>query len=527
MNLNLFFPEEFIINDVEIEDNSITINLASVNVLSECPICKRNSERIHSSYGRMLYDLKMLGKTVVIKLLSRKFFCDETSCSRKIFTERFENFIKPYSRRTERLNEVLVKLAFSLSSEAASRISKYVFSELSADTFIRIIRNQQISIKSNYRCIGIDDWAFRKGSTYGTLICDLETHQPIEVLKDRTTKTLANWLKDHKSIEIVTRDRANAYTKAVDDTLPEAVQMADKWHLLKNMSETLNSILQSHYTKGITVENTPETKKEITGKVKATKQEIQHQTRLEKSMELIEETKRLYASGVTQKEISKLLGISKKTIYRYLRRTEPTYSSSRGRGSILDEFSKDIKDQFFKGIKSKNILSYIREKGYNGSDSLFRMYLSELKKLKAVSASESETNSSKKLIKREKLFKLFWKKYEDLTDSDQELLNKIIQISLELSRVYQAVQSYREIIRESNLYSFQLWIENNIKSEISHIKKFTQSLKKDKTAISNTLKYGYTNAVLEGHVNRLKNIKRMMYGRANFDLLRQRVLFTN
>jgi len=190
---------------------------------------------------------------VTIKLLSRKFFCDNSSCSRSIFTERFKNLVKAYSRRTERLNEALVKFAFSLSSEAASRVSKYIFPKLSADTFIRIIRKEYIEIKSNYKYIGIDDWAFRKGISYGTLICDLETPRPIEILKDRTTKNLADWLKNRKDTELITRDRANSYSKAVDDILPSAIQIADKWHLLKNIGDTLNSILQSQYTNGVNI----------------------------------------------------------------------------------------------------------------------------------------------------------------------------------------------------------------------------------------------------------------------------------
>jgi transposase len=465
------------------------------------------------------------GKAVTIQLFSRKFFCDNSVCSRSIFTERFGSLIRASSRRTERLNEALVKFAFSLSSEVVSRISKYIFPQLSADTFIGIIGKERLVIESDYNFIGIDDWAFRKGLTYGTLICDLKTHRPIELLKDRTTKTLADWLKDHKDIELVTRDRANAYSKAVDDALPSAIQIADKWHLLKNMGDTLNSILQSQYTKGITIENTQKHKEETMRDMKPTQQEMQRQTRMSENMELIEETKRLYTSGIKQKEISTLLGISKKTIYRYLRRSEPTYSSTKVRGSILDEYIKEIDELFIEGTSSKDILANIRQIGYEGCESLFRIYLSKLNKLKVSSNNENNITSASKLVKRERLYKLFWRNYDELTEKNQLILNEIIQSSLQLSKIYQSVQSFREIISDKNSSSLVHWIDDNIKSEIIHIKKFAQSLKKDVVAVSNTLKHEYTNAVLEGHVNRLKNIKRMMYGRANFDLLRQRVLF--
>ena len=385
MDISSFFTKDFVIDGIEVEDSSINLNISFSSKFSTCPKCGVKSERVHSRYTRTIHDLIAFGKIVVIQLFSRKFFCENPSCSRSIFTERFETLIKPYSRRTERLNEALVKFAFSLSSEAASRISKYIFPHLSTDTFIRIIRKEQIEVNTSYKYIGIDDWAFRKGLTYGTLICDLETHRPIDVLKDRTTKTLADWLENHRDIEIVTRDRANAYSKAVDDTLPSAVQIADKWHLLKNMSGGLNSILQSQYTKGVTLENTQVTKEESLTNVKPTQQEIQRQLRISKSMALIQETKRLHADGVKQKEISTLLGISRKTIYRYLRRSEPTYSSAKDRGSILDDYRKEIDELFIIGTNPRDILAHVRESGYIGCESLLRMYLSKLNKFKMAS----------------------------------------------------------------------------------------------------------------------------------------------
>lgn len=525
MNLNSFFTKEFVIDGVTTYETSVVLKLSCKNKSSLCPKCGANSERVHSRYSRKLYDLMAFGKQVIIKLSSRKFFCDNLTCVQRIFTERFNTMIKTYSRKTERLKEALIKFAFSLSSEAASRISQYIFPKVSADTFIRLIRKENIEIKANYKNIGIDDWAFRKGSTYGTLICDLETHKPVELLKDRTTKTLSDWLESHKDIEVVTRDRANSYSKAIDDILPSAIQIADKWHVLKNMADVLNSILQSQYTKGITVENTKNTHQENHTKAKPTHQEIQRKERMNKNMELIQETKRLHSCGVKQKDISSSLGISKKTIYRYLRRVEPTYSSAKVRGSLLDEYSKEVEKLLQEGSSPKDILNHIKRCGYTGSESLLRMYLSKLKKIRIESESSFNENISRKLIKRERVFKLFWRNYSDLTEKNQVLLDKIIQSSLELSRIYQSVQSFREIISHKNVDSLSEWVNSNIKSDIIHLKKFAQSLKKDMPAVCNTLKYDYTNAVLEGNVNKLKNIKRMMYGRANFDLLRQRVLY--
>ena len=171
--------------------------------------------------------------------------------------------------------------------------------------------------------IGVDDFAFHKGLTYGTIICDLDTHHPVDLLEDRTTNTLTNWLKKHENIEIVTRDRANAYSKAINDTLPSAIQIADKWHLLKNMTNTLSEILKSKYTAGVTIENTTSVNSSSSNEFIniTTKYELERESLKIKKMTIINQTKHLHEDGVPLKDIMKSIGISKKTVYRYLKRT--------------------------------------------------------------------------------------------------------------------------------------------------------------------------------------------------------------
>jgi len=266
---------------------------------------------------------------------------------------------------------------------------------------------------------------------------------------------------------LITRYRANSYSKAVDDILPSAIQIADKWHLLKNIGDTLNSILQSQYTNGVTIENSQKHKEEAINNVKLSQQELLRQARMIKNMELIEETKRLYASGVKQKDISVILGISKKTIYGYLRRSKPTYSSAKVRGSILDEHINKINKLFLAGTSSKDILLKIRECGYVGCESLLRTYLSKLKKSKELLNSDNKTNQASRLIKRERLYTIFWKSYDDLTEKNKLILNEVFQSSLQLSKICQSIQSFRAIISNKDSTALINWINDNIKSEIT------------------------------------------------------------
>lgn len=524
MDLTSFFPKEFVIKEVVMDHENINIEIISSKNICKCPICNTESSKIHSQYKRFLYDLNMIDKTVKLFLTSRKFFCCNPLCHRSIFTERFNSLITPYARRTTRLNEKLSKLAFSMSCEAASKLSKYITVSLSADTFLRIINKEKIIINSEYKHIGVDDFAFRKGCSYGTIICDLDTHKPIDILKDRATKTLSDWLKNHTGIEIITRDRANSYSRAIDDTIPETTQIADKWHLLRNMCDILSDILKSNFTKGVTIENTINEVLPSDISIKQTKSEVAREKFQIEKRKILEETKRLYESGVKQKDIMKLLGISKKTVYRYLRRTEPPYYSVKSRGSSLVKHANMIEESFNNKLKSNEILELIRKVEYDGSESLLRMHLSKLKKEKKLKQSNVSANKQR-LIKREKLQKLFWRMYEKLKDKDKDLLNEVLCVSEELSKIYQSIQSFRAVFDKKVEGSLETWLENNINSEIQHIKKFASKLKKDIDAVSNSLKYNYTNGLIEGQVNRLKTIKRMMYGRAGFAILKQRVLY--
>jgi len=423
MDLISFFPTEYVIKEVGTIQNNITVEIMSIKKSCKCPICDTTSSKVHSHYNRSIFDLSIVDKSLSIYLTARKFFCTNKTCHRNIFTERYQTLIIPYARRTHRLNESLKKLAFSMSSEAASRMSRYTLVPLSADTFLRIIRRETIVINSEYENVGVDDFAFHKGITYGTIICDLDTHKPIDLLEDRTESTLSEWLKDHTSIKIVTRDRSNAYSKAIKDILPSAIQIADKWHLLKNMSNNLSEILKSKYTAGVTIENITSGSPISDDPIKpTTKYESERESLKIEKLKIINETKRLHESGVTLRNIMKTIGISKKTLYRYLKRTEAPYSSVKYRGSCLDEYIAEIDVAFKAKTKSKDILTLIKEKGYRGSDSLLRMHSSKVKK--QINYINTGNVINKKLYKREKIAKLFWKHYDQLSIADKDSLNE-------------------------------------------------------------------------------------------------------
>ena len=216
--------------------------------ISTCPACGTASRRVHSHYQRKLADLPWEGLPVVILLQARKFFCVGDSCRRKIFTEPLPGTVARYARRSCRSSEALHWLTLALGGRAGARLARRLGLLACRSTLLRSLRHRmQPTAVTAPRVLGIDDWAWRKAHRYGTILCDLEAGKVVDLLPDREAATVAAWLQDHPGTEIVSRDRASAYAEATRRAAPQAVQIADRWHLMSNMSEALRTALEPHH----------------------------------------------------------------------------------------------------------------------------------------------------------------------------------------------------------------------------------------------------------------------------------------
>lgn len=235
-----FFPKSIEIRNIEKEPDKITVHLKSYSKMQQCPLCQRECRFHHSTYRRKLQDLPILGNQVIIRLTAYRYTCDHTDCEQKVFCETIDGFCGSYKRMTARLEDFLLTLVLHTSCEGASRIAKMTGIQVSGDTLIRMLleKAEQIPpIKTD--TIGIDDWAYRKGQSYGTIIVDGHTHKVIDLLEGRDGKALKLWLEKNKQVKVVTRDRANAYAAAIQEILPDATQIADRFHLHQNLLEAI------------------------------------------------------------------------------------------------------------------------------------------------------------------------------------------------------------------------------------------------------------------------------------------------
>ncbi len=222
--------------------------LRAMGGASRCPACRQESWRIHSRYTRRLKDLPWEGIPVRIELRVRRFFCRTEDCGQQIFTERLANTVQRYARRTCRLSASLEQITLALGGSAGSRLAQQLGILASGSTLLRQLRRKVVTSSAHApRVLGIDDWAWRKGHRYGTILCDLERGKVVDLLPDRSTESTAQWLRAHPGTEIVSRDRASLYAQAATAAAPHAVQVADRWHLLHNLSEALVGALVPYH----------------------------------------------------------------------------------------------------------------------------------------------------------------------------------------------------------------------------------------------------------------------------------------
>ena len=231
-------PSGFVVESASFEGDKIVIAVRASGSAGRCPSCGTSSRRVHSRYRRRVTDLPLSGRIVHLQVIARRFRCDAVLCGRQIFTERFaDGVLAPSSRRTARLDSIVHHLGLALGGRPAAGFAKRLMLPVSKDTLLRVVRRRRSRPPTDpLRVIGIDDWAWRRNYRYGSIVCDLERRRVVTLLPDRDPATAQAWLSAHPTIAIIARDRGGGYGEATAKTLPHAVQVADRWHLMENAS---------------------------------------------------------------------------------------------------------------------------------------------------------------------------------------------------------------------------------------------------------------------------------------------------
>jgi transposase len=357
---------------------------------AECPLCHQRSMRIHSRYVRAIADLPWMGCAVHLELHVRRFFCPNVACKRQIFTERLPKVVAPYARRTIRLVDVFTLIGFTLGGEAGRRLAEGVGLETSPDTLLRFIHKHPEHQTPTPRVLGVDDFSFCKRKSYGTIFIDLEKRIPIDLLPDRESATLEKWLKEHEGVEISSRDRGGPYADGARKGAPHAQQVADRWHLLSNVSETMKGFflkkqaqlkaLVQKPSEAIAEEETAEFSPWYAGmnKRQEEKSERMHQEQVHRYHQIHE----LAAKKVDTANIARQVGVSRRTVYSYLKMTEPPPRTriNRQEKSRTAPYKQYLIQRWNEGCR--NAQQVLKEGGYTGSDQPIVRYFAQFRKKK-------------------------------------------------------------------------------------------------------------------------------------------------
>ncbi|WPV66544.1 ISL3 family transposase [Chitinophaga sp. LS1] len=323
---NLIFDYDALELDLleyKIDAGHITIFMRSRKRSQSCPLCNALSTRLHSYYHRSFRDLPVFDNKVLIKLKCRKFYCENEACARKIFVEPLKNAFSRYSRVTNRLSKKLLNIALLVGGNMGARLSNTLNIATSSSTFIRLIHKQKMPQNLETNAVGIDDWAYKKGQNYGTAIIDLNSRKIIDLLPDRESKTVEDWFKQRPYIKIVTRDRFARYAKGVSNGAPQADQIADRWHLIKNMGDALIKLLER---------TRQSMKPQLLIKAMDANEnlELGNQTltksssgKTPKRFSQLQQIKAYYKDGVPIRTIARLVGAIRNTVKKYLHLNEP------------------------------------------------------------------------------------------------------------------------------------------------------------------------------------------------------------
>jgi transposase len=532
------------------ESNKVLLRLTSKQVRATCPCCNVVSHSIHSNYERKLADLPWSTWHVRIRLGVRKFRCLNPACQRKIFCERLSSVVAPWGRRTLRLTKQQSQLGLALGGAAGERLSHHLFSPLSRNTLLRQVRAVPLSPLITPRVLGVDDWAKRKGQHYGTILVDLEKRRPLGLLHDREATTLSTWLQAHPGIEVIARDRARYYADGIAEGAPQAQQVADRFHLLENLARVLQTILERH-RKHLSVEQKEASLPAIgdgsvsindvdnvepIAEVSATMlvpglPTLKSRERRAKRIERYTEIHQLYKKGWTKSAIARHLKIDRRAVRYALQSDE--FPEFRRKAKKLDPFKPYLLKRWNEGCRTSSILlEEIKQLGFKGERTIVMIYLQRLRQAQGLPPRSRNFTPGVPIqdvaVRTATPAQVTWqilRKPEELTDDDKLLTARLLDTNDDLAEAITLTQHFALMVRERLVEQLDLWLERAKTSSLAAFKRFAKSLQTDYAAVKAALTEPWSTGPVEGHINRLKMLKRQMYGRANLDLLEKRFLY--
>jgi transposase len=530
--------------DVDATTAQITLRVQSTQTRAPCPLCATPARRIHRDYGRTLADLPWAPYRVSWQLRVRKWFCRHRACRRRIFTERLPTVAAPWARRTLRLAQRLGALGVALGGTAGVQLGHQWDVVVSRNTLLRLLRELPLPALPTPRVLGVDDFALRKRHTYGTILVDLERHQPVALLPDRTAETVAQWLRQHPGGEVLARDRSQAYADGARQGAPAATQVADRFHLRQNLRATLDQVLMTH-EKALEAVNTlmrqqpvllpegavavpvpppvetPPPAQQRAGQRQARRQALHQQVWA------------WHHQGWTAPAIAQQVGLGLRTVQRDLR--SPTFAGRKWRSdlgdSVLNPYKPYLRERWKAGCyNAMRLFRDLRQRGYAGGYGVVAAYARRWRQAQGLPPGHRRARQPlpavaepvcQPLTPRRATW-LVLRRETKRTEAEAQQLTQLHAQSPAVAEAIDLAQDFAALVRQRQPERLDPWLKRATTSAVDAVQRFAAGLYEDYEAVKAGVTLPWSTSPVEGHINRLKMLKRQMFGRARLDLLSRR-----
>ncbi|HKB38930.1 MAG TPA: ISL3 family transposase [Gemmataceae bacterium] len=557
--LSLLLPDPVLrLDRIEIAAQAVTLSLHSAATASPCPLCAHPSRHAHSRYTRHAHDLPIQGRPALRSITAHRFFCRNTDWPRRVFCDRLPRLLDQHARCTTRLNHTHRDLGLALGGEPGARRAARLGIPTSPDTLLRRVKRVNPATASDPppRVVGVDDWAMRKGQTYGTIIIDLQRSQVLELLPGRDGVELKAWLGKHPEVEVLSRDRWASFAEAASEAAPQATQVADRWHLLKNAREALERFLDRHagriaevvaapaQAQAAQTPDPPAAQVVAPPPAAAPPAEAAPQppagaavsptpprpptAKQQRRLERYQEVRRRHAAGQSLRSIAREMRLAWGVVRRYARSDRcPDWRPGRAGPSQADGYRARVDAWLEAG--NRNVAELHRQLEAEGSGlryDVLRRFVS--RRLAARGARRERANAAQPprppAPSAKGLSFAVIVRAEKRTDKQQAEVARLRGLSPEVEPAVGLVEAFATLVRKQGGGTLNDWQDKALSGASPELRRFAEGLGRDQAAVQAALDEPWSNGPVEGHINRLKTIKRQMYGRASLTLLRARVL---
>jgi transposase len=500
-----------VVEQVEVCDEIVHLTVRCAASGAHCPDCGTWSEAFHSSYERNLGDLPIAGRQAVIDLRVRRFRCYQPACRRKTFVEQAPVLAERYAHRTRRLRSLLEEIGLALGGRPGSRHCKRLAIPTSRTTLLRLVRGLPERAIVTPSVLGVDEFALRRGRRYGTILVDAAAHRIVDLLEDPSADALVEWLAQHPGVEVICRDRDGVYASAARRGAPEALQVADRWHLVHNLADALERFavrVLASLRKELKVEEASTTPPETVPPVEPVSGSPGRlKERTERRHAEIHE---LMAQGLTVSAVARRVRLDRKTVRRFAAAegAADLLGPHGRRATALDPYLPYLARRWREGQHVAAFLfDEICKQGYRGSKRTVRRQLAGWR------TAEPPAPAHAMLPGPRTLTWLLLRRPSDLDTKEQVLLKQLCERSTELLSARQLAQHFLRLVRERGGRELDEWVAEVHQTGPPELRGFSRNLQHDWDAVKAGLTERWSSGPVEGNVNKVKVTKRQMFGR--------------